>query len=76
MRYLILTDIHANLEALETVLADADDRGYEQTLVLGDLVGYGADPNAEFSVPRPDRIENGAPLCQVKIDDVVHPETN
>jgi diadenosine tetraphosphatase ApaH/serine/threonine PP2A family protein phosphatase len=46
MRYLILTDIHANLEALETVLADADDRGYEQTLVLGDLVGYGADPNA------------------------------
>jgi predicted phosphodiesterase len=46
MRYLILTDIHANLEALETVLADATERGYQQTLVLGDLVGYGADPNA------------------------------
>ncbi len=30
----------------------------------------------EFNVPRPDRIENGAPLCQVKIEDVVHPDTN
>jgi predicted phosphodiesterase len=46
MRYLVLTDIHANLEALETCLADARERRYEQTLVLGDLVGYGADPNA------------------------------
>jgi predicted phosphodiesterase len=46
MRYLVLTDIHANLEALETCLAEARERRYEQTLVLGDLVGYGADPNA------------------------------
>jgi predicted phosphodiesterase len=46
MRYLVLTDIHANLEALETVLADARRRGYDRTVVLGDLVGYGADPNA------------------------------
>jgi diadenosine tetraphosphatase ApaH/serine/threonine PP2A family protein phosphatase len=46
MRYLVLTDIHANLEALEACLAHAADRGYQQTLVLGDLVGYGADPNA------------------------------
>src|SRR5712691_11670845 len=46
MRYLVLTDIHANLEALEACLADARDRQCEQTLVLGDLVGYGADPNA------------------------------
>ena len=46
MRYLILTDIHANLEALEVCLADAVRRTYDQTLVLGDLVGYGADPNA------------------------------
>jgi predicted phosphodiesterase len=45
MRYLVLTDIHANLEALETCLADAAGRRYDQTLVLGDLVGYGADPN-------------------------------
>jgi diadenosine tetraphosphatase ApaH/serine/threonine PP2A family protein phosphatase len=46
MRYLVLTDIHANLEALDTCLADARARGYDRTLVLGDLVGYGADPNA------------------------------
>ena len=45
MRYLVLTDIHANLEALDTCLADAASRGYDQTLVLGDLVGYGPDPN-------------------------------
>src|SRR4029077_16872691 len=46
MRYLVLTDIHANLEALDTCLADAGTRGYDATLVLGDLVGYGPDPNA------------------------------
>lgn len=46
MRYLILTDIHANLEALEACLSDAHERGYDETLVLGDLIGYGADPNA------------------------------
>ena len=46
MRYLVLSDIHANLEALDAVLADSFDAGCERTLVLGDLVGYGADPNA------------------------------
>jgi predicted phosphodiesterase len=45
MRYLVLTDIHANLEALDACLADARARGYDETLVLGDLVGYGPDPN-------------------------------
>lgn len=44
MRYLILSDIHANLEALDAVLAAG--AGSEGVLVLGDLVGYGADPNA------------------------------
>jgi diadenosine tetraphosphatase ApaH/serine/threonine PP2A family protein phosphatase len=46
MRYLVLTDIHANLEALEACVADAVPRTFDQTLVLGDLVGYGGDPNA------------------------------
>jgi diadenosine tetraphosphatase ApaH/serine/threonine PP2A family protein phosphatase len=45
VRYLILSDIHANLEALETVLDHAEGR-WDQSLVLGDLVGYGADPAA------------------------------
>jgi diadenosine tetraphosphatase ApaH/serine/threonine PP2A family protein phosphatase len=44
MRYLVISDIHANLEALESVLSAAGE--YDHALVLGDLVGYGADPNA------------------------------
>ncbi len=46
MRYLVLTDIHANLEALDACLAHSKPRGYDAVLCLGDLVGYGADPNA------------------------------
>lgn len=45
MRYFILSDIHGNLEALDAVIAHADGQGYDAVLVLGDLVGYGADPN-------------------------------
>lgn len=44
MRYLILSDLHANLQALDAVLEDAQAIGYDAVLVLGDLVGYGADP--------------------------------
>src|SRR5688500_922311 len=43
MRYLILSDIHANLEALDATLAAAGR--YDHALVLGDLVGYGANPD-------------------------------
>jgi len=45
MRYLVISDIHANLEAFETVMAEAAVIGYDKFLLLGDLVGYGADPN-------------------------------
>ena len=61
MRYLVLTDIHANLEALEACLSDADRRGYTHTLVLGDLIGYGADPNAVVT-----KIQELAPLAIVR----------
>ncbi len=44
MRYLILSDIHANLDALDAVLAAADGT-WDRLLVLGDLVGYGGEPN-------------------------------
>src|SRR6188508_3220440 len=44
MKYLVISDVHANLEALEATLAKAGP--HDATLVLGDLVGYGADPNA------------------------------
>lgn len=44
MRLAILTDIHANREAYEAVLADAALRGLTQIGILGDIVGYGPDP--------------------------------
>ncbi|MGA8872148.1 MAG: metallophosphoesterase family protein [Candidatus Acidiferrales bacterium] len=44
MRYLILSDIHANLTALDTVLSVAKGR-WDKSVCLGDLVGYGPDPN-------------------------------
>lgn len=45
MRALILSDIHANFEALEAVIDDAQDRGgFEVVWCLGDTVGYGPDP--------------------------------
>ncbi|MEC7749262.1 MAG: metallophosphoesterase family protein, partial [Chloroflexota bacterium] len=47
MRALVLSDIHANLEALEAVLTDAQNRsGFDVIWCLGDTVGYGPDPVA------------------------------
>jgi len=46
VRVAVVSDIHSNLEALEAVLAKADEFGCEGLVVLGDIVGYGADPNA------------------------------
>ena len=45
MRYLILSDIHGNWEALQGVLARAGS-SYERVVCCGDVVGYGADPDA------------------------------
>jgi predicted phosphodiesterase len=44
VRYLIVSDLHANWQALEAVLREAAG-GYDQALCCGDLVGYGAEPN-------------------------------
>src|SRR5262245_7241553 len=45
MRFLVLSDIHANIDAFYAVLAHAGGQ-WDRVLVLGDLVGYGAEPNA------------------------------
>lgn len=45
MRIAVLSDVHANLEALEAVLEDARQAGADTYWCLGDVVGYGADPN-------------------------------
>jgi diadenosine tetraphosphatase ApaH/serine/threonine PP2A family protein phosphatase len=42
----VITDIHANLTALEAVLAEIDAAGVEEIWCLGDVVGYGAEPDA------------------------------
>jgi predicted phosphodiesterase len=46
MRIALFGDIHANLEALEAVLSDAEEQGVEQYVCTGDVVGYNADPVA------------------------------
>lgn len=45
MQYLILSDMHGNAEALAAVLRRVRRKRFDATLVLGDLVGYGAAPN-------------------------------
>lgn len=62
MRYLVLTDIHANLQALDAVLEVAPRDRFDRLVVLGDIVGYGADPNAVVERVRalePDAIIRG-----------------
>ena len=45
MRALIVSDVHSNLEAFQSVIGDANgDGGFDQIWQLGDLVGYGPDP--------------------------------
>ena len=61
MRYLILSDIHANFDALQAVLHEAGRVGYDRALVLGDLVGYGAEPNEVI-----DRIRTLDPLAIIR----------
>jgi diadenosine tetraphosphatase ApaH/serine/threonine PP2A family protein phosphatase len=46
MKLALLSDIHANCQAFEACLAHAQDQGAQQFALLGDLVGYGADPVA------------------------------
>ena len=53
MRYLVVSDIHGNWEALSAVLAHANGK-YDQILNCGDLVGYGPDPNAVVDWARAD----------------------
>ena len=46
MRYVLISDVHANLQALDAVLADIDRRGdVDAVYHVGDLVGYSSNPN-------------------------------
>ena len=58
--YLVLSDIHSNLDALEAVLTAADGQ-WDRLLVLGDLVGYGGEPNGVI-----DRIRSLNPVAVIR----------
>jgi|Deesub1362A_J573_1020465.scaffolds.fasta_scaffold00029_163 putative phosphoesterase len=45
MKIAVISDLHANLYALESVLADIQKRGADEIVCAGDLVGYGPHPN-------------------------------
>jgi predicted phosphodiesterase len=66
MRIALLSDVHGNLPAFEAVLADVDACGPDEIWCLGDLVGYGADPNACIALAR-DRCD----LCLAGNHDLV-----
>jgi len=52
MRLAILSDIHANLEALEACLKRLDEEAVDRVVCLGDVVGYGANPDECCSLIR------------------------
>jgi predicted phosphodiesterase len=45
VRYALISDIHGNLEALEAVIKSIETEKPDRIICLGDIVGYGADPN-------------------------------
>ena len=77
MKWALLSDIHANLQALDACMAHARSHGAQRFALLGDLVGYGADPGAV--VDRAMALaEQGALLVKGNHDDmaVSPPESN
>ncbi len=56
MKVAVISDVHANLPALEAVLAAIDAEGADELWCLGDLTGYGAEPAGciEFVLDRAD----------------------
>lgn len=61
MRIAVLTDIHANREAFEAVLADVAGHGVDRIALLGDIVGYGADP--EWCCDRAEALVAEGAIC-------------
>jgi predicted phosphodiesterase len=66
VRVAVLSDVHANLAALEAVLADVDAARVDEIWCLGDLTGYGARPNECVAVMR-----ERSDLCLVGNHDLV-----
>jgi predicted phosphodiesterase len=45
VKYAVISDVHANVEALSAVLSSVAHDGVDEILCLGDIVGYAASPN-------------------------------
>lgn len=65
MKIALFGDIHANLEALETVLADAEAQGCDSYVCLGDVVGYNANPSECLKIVR----DMGCPVVKGNHDE-------
>ena len=61
MRYFIFSDVHANLEALDAVLSAIAEEQVNRIIFLGDIVGYGAQPNEVI-----DRLKQLKPHAMVR----------
>jgi predicted phosphodiesterase len=72
MKYAILADIHANLEALEIVLADSREQRCTHYACLGDVVGYNANPKECLDQIR----EMGMPCVKGNHDEYCSIESN
>ncbi|RJG11302.1 metallophosphoesterase family protein [Massilia cavernae] len=70
MRLALLTDLHANREALDACLAHARVRGADRYAFTGDLVGYGADPEAVIDTVM-DHVARGAVAVRGNHDQAV-----
>jgi predicted phosphodiesterase len=66
VRVAVLSDVHANLAALEAVLVDVDAAQVDEIWCLGDLTGYGARPNECVALVR-----ERADICLVGNHDLV-----
>ena len=68
MQFAIFGDIHANLEALQAVLADAKERGCTHYACIGDVVGYNANPHECIELVR----SLGCPVVMGNHDEQAH----
>lgn len=65
MKYAIFGDIHANLEALQAVLAHASEQGCTDYVCLGDIVGYASNPRECLAIVR----DMGCPVVKGNHDE-------
>ena len=72
MKYAIIADIHANLEALEVVLSDAKEQKCTHYCCLGDVVGYNASPKECLDIIR----DAGMPCVKGNHDEYCSMESN